>query len=124
MSVESYIASQDPEVQPLYEALHEFILQQGELETKLSYKIPFYYRHSWVCYLSPRKAGGIEVGFPRGNELSNEQGILVARGRKQVRSVDIPTEADIPWEALREIIQEALFLDETVPYASKRTKKS
>jgi hypothetical protein len=66
--------------------------------------------------------GGIEFAFPRGNELSNEQGLLEERGRKQVRGVIFNKLSDIPWPALREILQEAIVLDETIPYKSYRKK--
>ena len=44
------------------------------------------------------------------------------KGRKQVFSVEFESVADIPNETINEIIQEAILLDETIPYASKRTK--
>tara|TARA_R110002126_G_scaffold37614_2_gene113181 strand:+ start:9816 stop:9977 length:162 start_codon:yes stop_codon:yes gene_type:complete len=53
--------------------------------------------------------------------LSNEQGILESKGRKEVLSVEFSSVDEIPKEAIREIINEALFLDETVPYKPKRT---
>jgi len=93
-----------------------------DIEPKLKYKIPFYYRKSWICYLNPIKKKGIELCFTRGNELSNTQGLLAARDRKQIRGVIFETVESIPEESLLELLQEAFLLDETVPYQSKRKK--
>ena len=49
--------------------LHELLVNEMGLEAKLRYKIPFYYRKSWICYLNPVKPDSIELAFTRGNEL-------------------------------------------------------
>ncbi len=100
--------------------LHQSLVSDFDLTPRISYKIPFYYRKSWICYLNPIKDEGIELAFPRGNELSNEQGLLEERDRKQVRGVIFYKLSEIPWPALREIIQEAIVLDETIPYKTYR----
>ncbi|MFK7922424.1 MAG: DUF1801 domain-containing protein, partial [Bacteroidia bacterium] len=93
------------------------------LISKIRYKVPFYYNRSWICYLNPTKTEGIELVFLRGNELSNIQGILEARGRKQVSGILLSKVSEIPQEAIREIMHEAIILDETVKYESKRKGK-
>lgn len=105
--------------------LHRFISGFPGVTDKITYKIPFYYRKSWLCYLNPTKDKKIELGFTRGTELSNEQGLLQAKGRKQVSSVTFASVAEIPLQTLQEILQEALLLDEQVPYSVKkfRSKK-
>lgn len=102
--------------------LHELIVAYPEVSGKIRYKIPFYYRKSWVCYLNPVGKDKVELVFLRGNELSNEQGLLAARGRKQVLGVIFEQIAGIPDAVLHEILQEAFLLDEEIPYASKRRK--
>jgi hypothetical protein len=92
------------------------------LRGKITYKIPFYYKESWICYLNPLKNGAIELAFTRGNELSNAQGLLQHKGRKQVRGIDLQNMGRIPVEPLEEIIHEAILLDENIPYTSKRQK--
>lgn len=103
--------------------MHQWLARELELVDKIRYGIPFYYRHSWICYLSPTKTGKVEFGFIRGHELSNLQGLLQSKGRKQVYSLELETVATLPLEPLHEIIQEAILLDETKPYASKRGSK-
>ncbi|MEO1096988.1 MAG: hypothetical protein AAFX57_04455 [Bacteroidota bacterium] len=60
--------------------------------------------------------------FLRGNELSNEQGLLSGKGRKQVMSIEIAKLSDLPEGAIKEVIHEALLLDESVPYSVKNKK--
>lgn len=100
--------------------LHHLLLSYPDVKTKMRYKIPFYDRNHWVCYLNPTKDGKVELGFVRGNELSNEQGLLEARDRMQVMGILLEKIEDIPEKTLHEILQEAFLLDENVKYASKR----
>lgn len=124
-SVESFILDTEGEQQAILQYLNDLMQSTPEVISKIRYKVPFYYRKSWICYLNPtKKPVGIEMAFLRGNELSNEQGLLDHRGRKQVAGVIFTKVEDIPTETLLEVIQEALYLDETVPYASKRIGKS
>jgi hypothetical protein len=74
--------------------------------------------------MNPGKNHSIEFAFVRGNELSNSQGILDSKGRKQVWSIELTKLSHIPIQELTEIIHEAILLDDAVPYASKKTKSS
>lgn len=120
--IEAFILDLPPVQAELVEFLHQLMLTFPEVTSKIRYKIPFYYHKSWICYINPIKKEAVEFVFTRGNELSNEQGLLETKGRKQVRGVTFTKVDDIPMETLVEVIQEALLLDETTPYASKRTK--
>lgn len=102
------------------EHLHELLLSVPGIRAVLKYKIPFYECRSWVCYLNPEKTGGVELAFTRANELSNAQGLLDFRGRKQVAGVVFHHVRDIPNETVLEVVSEALLLDEQVPYGLKR----
>ena len=114
--VEEFIYNYDGDQREIMLFLHDLLVSDFNLRPGISYKIPFYYRKSWICYMSPTKDGGIEFAFPRGNELSNEQGLLVDRGRKQVRGIIFKKLSDIPLPSLREVLQEAILLDENIPY--------
>lgn len=102
--------------------LHELITSFPEVTGKIRYKIPFYDRRSWICYLNPIKGDRVELAFTRGNELSNEQGLLEARGRKQILGVVFDAVEEIPDETVLEVLREALLLDEEVPYRWKRKR--
>ncbi len=100
--------------------LHNLLAGQLNLTAKMRYKIPFYYKKSWICYMNPTKDSKVEFAFVRGNELSNEQGLLFNKGRKQVYSVELAKTSEIPYTAINEIIHEAILLDEIKTYTSKR----
>lgn len=124
-SVENYIANiEDNALRSLVEYLDKMLMMNPGVVSKIRYRVPFYYRHSWFCYINPLKEGGIELAFTRGNELSNMEGILEAHDRKQVQGIRLKPGEDFPEDIIHMVIQEALLLDESIPYASKRKKKS
>ena len=103
--------------------LHNSLTSKFNLNPKIRFKIPFYYNKSWICYLNPIKPDKIELNFTRGNELSNKQGILLAKNRKQVKGIEFSNIESIDEQSVFEIINEAIILDENVPYKSKRKSK-
>lgn len=102
---------------------HRMLTNDYLLTEKVTFNNPCYYKQSWICYLRPLKADKVELAFLRGNELSNSQGILKDNGRKQLRSIELADIKTIQLDVIREIINEAIYLDETTPYESKRKKK-
>ncbi|MCB0557499.1 MAG: DUF1801 domain-containing protein [Lewinellaceae bacterium] len=120
--IEAYLSDLDSPQQEMIDYLHQLITSYPEVTAKIRYKIPFYYRRSWICYLNPTKDKGVELAFTRGNELSNEQGLLDARGRKQVSGVVFYQLKDIPEAVLYEVLQEAFLLDEEAPYSVRRKR--
>ena len=111
-----FIYQKEGEQQAILLTLHELITSLPEISSRLRYKIPFYDRHSWICYLNPVGKQGVELSFTRGNQLSNVQGLLRAKGRKQVRGILYEHRSDIDQDLLLEVLQEALLLDEEMPY--------
>jgi hypothetical protein len=103
---------------------HELFTDELNLQAKIRFKIPFYYGRSWICYLNPLKSGKVELVFIRGNELSDDQNILDHKDRKQVRGVEFGNLHEIQNSLIMEVIQEALFLDETKSYGSKRKSRT
>jgi hypothetical protein len=102
---------------------HNLLTNEYNLTSKITFKCPCYYGKSWICYLKPTKQNTIELAFFRGNELSNDQRLLKNNGRKQLLSIDIDKIENIPNTALKEVFHEALLLDKTIPYESKRKQK-
>ncbi len=121
-AVEDFIYEYESSQRDVMFYLHHLLTDELHLIPKIRYQIPFYYRKSWVCYLNPTKNGTVEFAFPRGNELSNVQELLESRGRKQVMSMEIENVKGMQLQTIREILQEAILLDVSVPYASKRKK--
>jgi hypothetical protein len=118
--VEEMIYGYEGAQRALLLTLHRFLTERFGLIAKPRYKLPFYFGKSWVCYLNPSKQGHVELAFLRGNELANEQLLLEARGRKQVKGIVLTNLDTIPFQPLSELIQEAILLDKAVPYALKR----
>ncbi len=110
--VEDFILQFSGNQQAILEYFHQLFTNELQLTDKLRYKIPFYYGKSWICYLNPKKGEKIELAFLRGNELSNVQGLLSNKGRKMVSGIEFTSVAEIPTDAINEIIQEAIYLDE------------
>lgn len=121
-AVEAYMLDLEQPQRSILEYLHQLLMSNPEVTCQIRYKIPFYSHKKWVCYTNPRD-GGIELAFIQGAELSNEQGLLQARGRKMVTGVVFQSVEDIPEAALLEVIQEAFLLDEVAPYNGPKRKK-
>ncbi len=115
-TVEDFIMRHEGNQKEVMLYFHTLLNSFPTVSSAIKYNIPFYDQNTWVCYLNPLKNGKVALCFLRGYELSNEQGLLENKGRKQVMSVDFGTVDEIPKNTIREIINEALFLDETVPY--------
>ena len=92
--------------------LNDLFVEYPHVVMKVRFKIPFYYLHSWVCYLNPVKPDKIELVFINGKKLSNVQGLLDDRGRKMVAGIMIDDPEHIPLENIQDIFAEALILDE------------
>lgn len=121
--IENYINHLNPNQQAIAYQLRQLILESSPyIQEKFSYKVPFYYQHAWLCYLNADK-DGLYLSFCRGQALSNTQGLLSAQGRKLVSLIHFKSPQDIPKETLREILQEALLLDE-LKWEEKKAKKS
>lgn len=118
--VEAFIFQYEGEQRAIMIHLNGWLTEELNLIPKIRFKVPFYYQKSWICYLNPTKNGSVEFAFTRGNELSNEQGLLESKGRKQVYSITFSSLETIPHSAIHEIVHEAILLDETVKYAVKK----
>jgi hypothetical protein len=118
--IDEYIYGHEGSARKIMLYLHDLMCSYPNIRAKISYKVPFYYGKSWICYLNPLKNGAVEMAFPRGYELSNVQGLLDSKGRKMVKGIEFRALKEIPEDSLREIINEAIILDDTVPYTFKK----
>ena len=110
--IENFALGLEGQQRAIVQFLHHRISEHHGLVGKLSYKIPVYYRRTWVCYLNPLKKGGVELAFAKGHRLSNDQKILSMKKRKYVAGIDFFDISEIPERKIDEIIQEALILDD------------
>lgn len=97
----------------ILQQLRQLILDAApQIEESIKWKIPFYSCQGLLCYLNPLP-GGVALGFCRGALLSNEQGLLSGDG-KEVRLLFLPTGSSLPLAEIRQLLQEAILLNETM----------
>jgi len=120
MDIEIFAANLNSRQSSIVQFLHDLIIENPGIEVKRRWKLPFYYRKSWICYFNILKNGAVEWAFVRGNELSNEHGWLEDRGRKQIYSISFSKPEDIDIDMANLYLQEALLLDEQVKYRVKK----
>ena len=82
-----------------------------QAEEQFKWKVPFYYAHGPLCYLTPGR-GCLILGFYRGAALADEAEILVAQDRKQIRHYEAFPDLPLPLDDLRAYLIEALMLNE------------
>jgi hypothetical protein len=107
-----YIDRRGGEEARIMRVLHELMTSFPAVSSKIRYTVPFYGQHSWICYLSPQKKGGVEMCFVRARALSNARDLLDFKDRSEVAGVFFETVRDIPMELVTELVMEALLVDE------------
>jgi hypothetical protein len=101
--------------------LRKLVLQCiPECTEKLSYNVPFYKKHTNICFIWPSsvtwgdnmKQRGVRFGFSNGYLMQDEIGHLDKGGRKQVYWRDFYSVKDIDVDLLKLYIFEAAVIDE------------
>ena len=89
-----------------------------DVREKLAYNVPFYYRHSRICFIWPgsvpwgtHKKRGVELGFCRGHLLSDAS-YLERGNRKEVFIKTFHHVREINIEKLKSLFFEAVVIDE------------
>jgi hypothetical protein len=87
---------------------------------KLTYNVPFYYRHSRIAYIWPSsvpwgkmKRTGVDLGFCRGSSISDELGYLERGNRKMISVKSFQHADEIDETILRDLIAKAVEADES-----------
>jgi hypothetical protein len=119
MNVSQFISHQPEPNRGMMIVLRSWVLDLGHhTEEKISNKIPTFSFFGPLCYLNPTD-DGVELGFTKGYELSDDDRILESKGRKMVKSVTFYslTSLEEQEETIRHLLNEAAILNE---YRSKR----
>lgn len=112
-SVDLFIESQPADKQVLLQRLRSLILASAPyVEESIKWNIPFYSAHGLLCYLNPLPKG-VALGFCRGALLSNTGGLLRGKGAA-VRLFPLSAGAPLREDRIRELLQEALLLNQTL----------
>ena len=124
ITIVDYIIDQPEPAGTIMGYLHDYLMSTyPHLTCTMKYEIPFYVGHHWICYLNPKKKGGIELCFTRGLELSNADGILKDKGRKQVSGIEIKSIDSAPIKVIKRTFEEAIILDKESPYIHPKNRK-
>ena len=107
--------------------LRELVLEMiPDVHEHLAYNVPYYRRHSNICFIWPGSVGwggktlpGVRFGFTNGNLLEDTIGFLDRGDRKQVYWKDYFTSADVEDALLRAYIVNAVEID-TMLWEKKR----
>lgn len=127
-SVDDIIMSLPREEQLIVKRLRSLILEclpKAEERSYYDMGVPFYRHNRLICFIWPpsifwgpkrtietQQAKGVALGFNQGNLMSNQDGILLAEGRKQVYCMYFHTLKDIDDAQLRALLFEASLIDE------------
>lgn len=90
-----------------------------DTKEKLSYNVPFYYRHTRICFIWPGSVpwGGVKegvlFGFCKGHQLSNSSDLETGT-RKSVFTKTFHTSKEIDREKVSQLLYEAVWIDEEV----------
>lgn len=106
--VEEFILKVDDERREILLYLHHLFTERLGLKTKLRYGLPFYDARKWICYVNPKKTGGLELVFLDGLELEDPSGLLDATGRKRVSGVMFYNLKDIPEQEIIDLVEDAV----------------
>ena len=135
-SVDEIIANLPRQEQIIVTRLRSLILEclPNAIE-KNSYGVPYYTHHRMICFIWPptirwgnkdnwsKKSKGVVLGFCQGNRMSNEEGKLLAEGRKQVYCVYFTQLNEINEAEVRAWLFEDELIDESFRQLKKARKK-
>jgi hypothetical protein len=136
-SVEEMIATLPRQDQLIVKRLRALVKDcLPKAEEKLSYGVPYYRHNRLICFIWPPTvyfgshegkaaalAKGVTLGFNYGHLMSNDQGVLLAEGRKQVYVMYLRDVKEIDDALVRSQLFEAGELDDTFTAKKKRSKR-
>lgn len=122
-SIEEFLEYLPQQELVIVEALRQLISSCiPQCKEKLSYNVPFYSRHSGICFIWPSavkwgghaQADGVRLGFQKGYLLNDEMSYLDKGTRKQVYCKDFKSMQQInnDLDLLKCFLFEAAAIDE------------
>jgi hypothetical protein len=100
-----------------------------DVREKLTYNVPFYYRYARILFIWPGSVpwgstlhNSVNLGFCKGHLLSDPS-YLEKGTRKEVYIKSFYKAREIDAEAIRQLLYEAVVVDEEV-YLNKKKRKS
>ena len=116
---ESFFYAILPEEQAICSAIRETIrLNFPHLRETWAYGVPYYRGLRRICFLYPASlpysgiSVGVNLGFTRGNLMSNTEGLLEMGHRKEVAYLHLDSPQQVLDYPVLELLHEAVLLDE------------
>lgn len=114
----------------IVDILRELVLETiPEASEKLAYNVPYYYRHSRVCFIWPAsvpwgkvKLNGVQLGFCNGSLINDDSGYLERGDRKYVLAQTFTDPADIDIDLIRTYLYDAVAIDEQL-HEERKSKR-
>lgn len=127
--IAEYISKLPVEEKKIAARLHEIIFSMlsGVVE-KFTFGVPHYFGNSRICFLWPSSVSGGKIkegmafGFCQGYLMANEEGILKRLGKTNISMILYTSVKDIDETVLRELLAEAIMLDERASMAGHLKK--
>jgi hypothetical protein len=115
----------------IVERLRELVFECiPDVKEKLTYNVPFYYRHSRILFIWPgsvqwgnSKRDDVHLGFCKGHLLADPS-YLEKGDRKEVYLKPFYNTKEINAEAIRQLLYETVVVDEEEWLAKKKKKPS
>jgi hypothetical protein len=115
-SIENFIESQEHVISALLNQLRNLILNaHPKMRERFMFNTAMFGIKNELCYFVVlNKNKGIEVGFHRGFQMSNERGLLESKKRKFIHGITFKDLEDLKNKeaSFKEILQEAIILDD------------
>ncbi len=135
-TVDEMIANLPKAEQVLVQRLRNLVQECLPFATEKAYfgmGIPYYTHNRMICFIWPatvfwgpkrtketQNAKGTSLGFCYGNLMANDDGALLAEGRKQVYVMYFHKLSDINENQVRALLYEASLVDESFSKKKKR----
>lgn len=116
ISIEDFIESQEEHIKALlWQVRHAILKAHPKMNERFLFNTAMFgVKHELCYFVILKKNLGIEIGFHRGFQLSNEQGLLDSKKRKFIHGITFKNLADFKEKetAFNEVLQEAIILDD------------
>jgi len=121
-------ANEKPVVKRLRALVKECLPHATE---KNSYGVPYYTHNRMICYIWPpsiywepnqkdKSDKGVTLGFCYGNRMANDDGALLAEGRKQVFVLYFKSLKEVNDQQVRALLYEADLIDQQFKKKGKK----
>ena len=122
-SVDEVIDGLPSSEKPVVKRLRALVTEALPFATEMNaYGVPFYRRNRMICFIWPPSVGwgpkkqqheqrGVTLGFCQGNLMSNDEGLLLSEGRKQVYCMYFKSVAEIDDHVILSLLYEADLID-------------